>query len=239
MTASPVDELAELLAGTHCLLLDFDGPICAIFAGRPARTVVLGLLDVLAADGTPIPEAVANAKDPFDVLRHAGTISTELAQRVEAQLRANEIEAARSATPTPHTMEIITAWRDTGRPVAVVSNNSAAAVENYLSDHGINVEHVAARTSADPALLKPSPHLITQAIGALNAEPAVCALVGDSLTDMTAARLAGVHSVGYANKPGKHRTLSDAGAEIVIDEMQTLAQAVALTSLSQSARRNA
>jgi phosphoglycolate phosphatase len=230
MTTPPVDELAELLAGTHCLLLDFDGPICAIFAGRPARAVVLDLLDVLAAHGTAVPEPVANAKDPFDVLRYAGTISTELAQRIEAQLRASEIEATRTATATAHATEVISAWRDASRPVAIVSNNSAAAVETYLSDHGISVEHVAARTSADPALLKPSPHLITEAIRTLDAQPAACALVGDSLTDITAARLAGVASVGYANKPGKHRTLSDAGADVVIDDMQALAQAVAITA---------
>jgi phosphoglycolate phosphatase len=230
MTAPPVDELAELLARTRCLLLDFDGPICAIFAGRPARTVVLDLLDVLAADGTPVPEPVANAKDPFDVLRYAGTISTALAQRVEALLRANEIEATHTATATPHATEVINAWRDAGRPVAIVSNNSAAAVATYLSDHGIDVELVAARTNADPALLKPSPHLITQTIRTLAAQPAACALVGDSLTDIAAARLAGVSSVGYANKPGKHRILSDAGADVVIDDMQALARAVAITA---------
>jgi HAD superfamily hydrolase (TIGR01509 family) len=230
MTAPPVNELAELLAGTRCLLLDFDGPICAIFAGRPARTVVLDLLDVLAAEGTPIPEPVADAKDPFDVLRYAGTISTELAQRVETQLRVNEIAATRTATATPHATDVINAWHDAGRPVAIVSNNSAAAVATYLSDHGINVEHVAARTSADPVLLKPSPHLITQTARTLGAQPEACALVGDSLTDITAARLAGVASVGYANKPGKRHTLSDAGADVVIDDMQALARAVAITA---------
>jgi phosphoglycolate phosphatase len=230
MTAGPIDELAELLAGTRCLLLDFDGPICAIFAGQPARTVVLDLVDVLAADGTAVPEAIVSAKDPFDVLRYAGTISTELTQRVEAQLRANEIEATRTATATPHATEVISAWRDEARPVAIVSNNSAAAVETYLSEHDIRVDHVAARASADPALLKPSPHLITQAIRALDAQAAACALVGDSLTDMTAARLAGVASIGYANKPGKDRVLADAGAQVMIDDMQALVQAVAISS---------
>jgi phosphoglycolate phosphatase len=126
--------------------------------------------------------------------------------------------------------EVINAWRDAGRPVAIVSNNSAAAVETYLSDHDINVEHVAGRTSADPALLKPSPHLITRTIRTLDAQPADCALVGDSLTDIAAARLAGVASVGYANKPGKRHTLSDAGADVVIDDMRALAQAVAIAA---------
>jgi phosphoglycolate phosphatase len=230
MTRAIGDELAELLAGTRFLLLDFDGPTCAIFAGRPAQTVVRELLDVLAAEHTPVPARLADAKDPFDVLRYAGTISTDLAHRVEAQLRTNEVEATRTATATPHATEVIDAWRSTGRPVAIVSNNSAAAVATYLSDHAITVDHVAARTSADPALLKPSPHLITQATRALDAQPAACALVGDSPSDVAAARHAGVASVGYANKPGKHHTLADAGADVVIDDLQAIARAVAVIS---------
>jgi HAD superfamily hydrolase (TIGR01509 family) len=59
------------------------------------------------------------------------------------------------------------------------------------------------RTSHDAAPLKPSPHLITQAVDALDAEPGECTLVGDSVTDVQGARLAGVQSIGYANKPGK------------------------------------
>ena len=59
---------------------------------------------------------------------------------------------------------------------------------------------------------------------ALNAEPQDCALVGDSITDIVAARAAGVASVGYANKPGKHETLRNAGADSVIEDMRALAQ---------------
>ena len=192
--------------------------------------MVLALLDVLADHGVRAPEAVASARDPFEVLRYAGTISTELAEHVEARLRANEMEATRTAAAAPHASEVISAWRNAGRPVAIVSNNSAPAVETYLSEHGISVDHIAARAGADPSLLKPSPHLITQAVRALDANAAACALVGDSRTDMTAARLAGVAAVGYANKPGKHEALADAGADVVIDDMQTLVQAVAIAS---------
>jgi phosphoglycolate phosphatase len=230
MTPDPDDELARALRGTECLLLDFDGPICTVFAGRSARTVVLKLLDVLTASGTPIPHRVANANDPFDVLRHAATISRTLAQRVEARLRENEIAATRSAAATPHAADVISTWRAAGRQVAVVSNNSAAAVGAYLAEHAITVDLVAARTSSDPALLKPSPHLVTAAIEKLGADRAVCALVGDSRSDMTAAEIAGITRVGYANKPGKREALAAAGAQIVIDDVELLARTVATTS---------
>jgi phosphoglycolate phosphatase len=230
VTISSVADVTELLARTRYLLLDFDGPICAIFAGRPARDVVLELLDVLSTDDAQVPEHVAGAPDPFDVLRYAATVSADLAQRVEHQLRLAEIEATRTATPTPHAADLISAWRHADRAVAVVSNNSSAAVETYLAAHGIEVDVVVARTSADPALLKPSPHLVTEAIHALAAEPEACALAGDSPTDIAAAQDAGIRTVGYANKPGKRKRLTDAGADLVIDDMQALAHAAAMTS---------
>ena len=83
-----------------------------------------------------------------------------------------------------------------------------------------------ARSSPDPALLKPSPHLIDQAVAANNAVPAECTLVGDQVTDILATREAGTHSIGYANKPGKSQDLTDAGADAVITNLAHLALAL-------------
>lgn len=222
---APFVALAELLARTRYLLLDFDGPICAIFAGRPARTIVLELLELVSAHALQIPPDVAGATDPFDVLRFAATVSPALAQQVEDELRSAEIDAARHATPTPHASALITTWQRAGRHIAVVSNNSAAAVDSYLDAHNIKPKLVVARTSADPELLKPSPHLVTTALRALGADPDGCLLVGDSPSDIHAAQAAGVAAIGYANKPGKDRRLSDAGAQVIVDDMRPLAEA--------------
>lgn len=99
----------------------------------------------------------------------------------------------------------------------MVSNNSDRAVHSYLTRNGLDdrIDLVVARTSHDPALLKPSPHLIETALEALGAEPGVCAFVGDSTTDIEAARLVGVPSIGYANRPGKRASLTEAGADAV------------------------
>jgi beta-phosphoglucomutase-like phosphatase (HAD superfamily) len=138
--------LPQLLARTRYLLLDFDGPVCTIFAGRPARGVVGELLDLIAAEAGPIPESVAASRDPFDVLRYSATLSSNLAERVERALRVAEIDATRTATPTPHAIDSIRAWSHTGRDVAIVSNNSADAVRTYLGAQGLDVDVVVART---------------------------------------------------------------------------------------------
>ena len=99
-----------------------------------------------------------------------------------------ELAAVATAAPTPYVHDVVTASQNSGRSVSVVSNNSARAVHAYLTRHGLDdrISLVIARTSHDPALLKPSPHLITQAVETLDAEPGECTLVGDSVTDVQA-----------------------------------------------------
>jgi phosphoglycolate phosphatase-like HAD superfamily hydrolase len=71
---------------------------------------------------------------------------------------------------------------------------------------------------------------VTRAIEALHARPAASALLGDSITDITAAHRAGIASIGFANKPGKHDALAHAGADVVIDDIHAILHAAALTS---------
>ncbi len=215
---------ADFVARTWHLLLDFDGPICSIFAGLPAATVA-DRLRKLFGDHASIPDDIACTADPFAVFAYAATISEELAARVEAEMTAQELAAVLSAAPTPNVHEVVTACQNSGRSVAVVSNNSARTVHPYLARHSLDdrISVVVARTNHDPALLKPSPHVITQAVDALDAEPGECTLVGDSVSNIQAARLASVHSIGYANEPGKRERFTAAGAGAIIDSLADLA----------------
>jgi beta-phosphoglucomutase-like phosphatase (HAD superfamily) len=121
--------------------------------------------------------------------------------------------------------EVIASALESGRIVAVVSNNSPRAVNAYLDRHSLTggIRLVVARTSHDPTLPKPSPYLINQAGHGLDADPAATALVGDSFTDIQAAHHAGVASIGYANKPGKRERMTELQAGAVITSMADLA----------------
>ena len=213
-----------IVSATRHLLLDFDGPICSVFAGLPAD-VIADRLRKLFGDNVPMPDDIARTPDPIEVFTYAATISTDLAARVEAEMTDQELTAVATAAPTPYVHDVVTACHNSGRSVSIVSNNSARAVHAYLARHGLDdrITLVVARTSHDPALLKPSPHLITQAVEALEAEPGDCTLVGDSVTDVEGARLAGAHSIGYANEPGKPERLSEAGAGAIINSLADLA----------------
>ncbi|MGH3901333.1 MAG: HAD family hydrolase [Pseudonocardiaceae bacterium] len=112
--------------------------------------------------------------------------------------------------------------------MAIVSNNSDDAVHAYLTTHHLagQIDYISARTPADITRLKPHPHLVTQATHALAAEPAVCVLIGDSITDIQAAHFAGVPAIGYANKASKPPRFADTAAAAVITRMIDLATAL-------------
>ncbi|HUY49687.1 MAG TPA: HAD hydrolase-like protein [Streptosporangiaceae bacterium] len=231
MTSTPTDPgaaLGRVVTQTRHLFLDFDGPICSIFAGLKPETVTAKLRDILAGQAIQLPANVAASADPFDVFAHAATISPELAATVEATMTDLELAAVPTAEPAAYVHEVITSCRESGRTLTIVSNNSAQAVHAYLVQHSLAgpIGTVIARTSPDPDLLKPSPHLLDQAIAANYADPAECTLVGDQVTDILATREAGTHSIGYANKPGKTDSLARAGADAVISSLAHLALAL-------------
>jgi phosphoglycolate phosphatase len=214
--------LGAIIARTRWLLLDFDGPICSIYAGLPAPTVAEQLRKLFPGE---LPDEIANTPDPIEVFCYAATVSEEMAARVEAEMADLEVAAVPTADPTPYVHEVVASARESGRVVGVVSNNSPRAVNAYLDRHGLSggIRLVAARISPDPALLKPSPHLINEAVRGLDAISAESVLVGDSLNDIEASTHAGVASIGYANKPGKLEAMTEAMAGAVITSMADLA----------------
>jgi len=222
--------LADLLGRARCLLIDFDGPICAVFASHPATAVASHLHDVIRArlDGE-LPPAIAElSANPLQILGQVDAIGDdELTRAVADACRDAEITAVATASPTPGAEELLRAAHDTGRRVAIVSNNASAAIDTYLRSHNLirHVDAVAARFDGMPLrLLKPHSFLIERGLNAVHAQPADAVFIGDSITDIQAGQAASTPTIGYANKPGKHQRLTDAGADAVIDAMQPLVQ---------------
>ncbi|MEV6711893.1 HAD family phosphatase [Lentzea sp. NPDC051208] len=204
-----VDDQAKIrrvLLDADALLLDFDGPICSVFAGFPAPAVAEQLREILAGGGhSDLPDEIQTTGDPFDVLSFAANLGDDEALYTEAALRAHEVEAVATAEPTMGAHDLIRQWHSNGRKLAIVSNNSATAIEAYLHHHELKsyIDYVSARTDPNPFLLKPSPFLLHQAANMLGLATMECVLLGDSLTDIQAAQTAQMPVIGYANKPEK------------------------------------
>lgn len=228
------EKLVKVLGRARAVLFDFDGPICSVFAGEPAPGVARDLRDRLAEWDVAVQLNGELAEDPLEVLRAAVRFGDKVTRTADDLLTGAEISAARSAEPTPGGVESLRACRAAGLRVAVVSNNSAAAVNEYLEMHHLVdlVEVVIGREYGKPDLMKPHPKPIHDALKRLHIGPDVALLVGDSLTDVDGSRAAGIACIAYANKPGKDRLLAAADAQV--DDMHVLAD-----HLSALARRNA
>ncbi|MGC4852269.1 HAD family hydrolase [Micromonospora sp. DT4] len=224
--------LTEIIGRARVVLLDFDGPVCRVFAQHSASTVAHELRRLLVDQAVTLPPDILADRDPLAVLRFTATLGRPAVVRlVDEALSREEVTAARTAEPTPYGREVIVAAQQTGRRLAVVSNNSAASVHTYLNVRRLTsyVHPVIGRPTADPERMKPDPASVLDAIRELRADPAGCVFVGDSPSDIEAAHAAGIAAIGYANKPGKRERL--AAADVVIDSMADLVAAFAVNEL--------
>lgn len=190
----------------RAFLIDFDGPICSVFDGYPAADAAREL-----ASGVTPPLASAT-NDPLEVLR---TVSSGQVETVDTKLCDIELRAVETSMPNPEFPELLRVIGD--RPWAVVSNNSAGAVRAYLErrqPESVGIP-VFGRPFARPDLMKPNPFLLLEALKVLEVPAAVTQFIGDSVSDIEAGHLAGIHTIGYANKPGKADLLAEAGADEV------------------------
>ncbi|MGH3341840.1 MAG: HAD family hydrolase [Carbonactinosporaceae bacterium] len=222
-------DLAALLDQAKAILLDFDGPVCNIFAGHPAPLVADQLRQVLTNAGVDLPTSVAAETDPLEVLRWTATLDRDQLTRViEDSLRADELTAAETAVPTPYAREVIVAATQEGRKVSIASNNSEPAIAAYLTNHRLNrhITRITGRTPYQPDQMKPNPASVRTAVEALSVAPHSCLLIGDSPTDITAGHALGMPVIGYANKPSKTQRLQQAGADAIATSMSDIALAL-------------
>ena len=217
----PVDDpvvLRQLMAKAGCILLDFDGPVCSVFAGWPAPEVAEWMRQQLAAEGIALNELARATGDPLEVLRQVAAGSVEGQRRGEELLQEAEAKCIPTAAPTLGAHDLLMKAANTGRSVAIVSNNSEPAIRAYLNLHGLKafVKAVVGRLPEDASRMKPDPHLVDSALSNLGFHSENAIFIGDSISDIESASAARVSIVAYANRAGKLPLLSDARPRAII-----------------------
>ncbi|AOS66087.1 HAD family hydrolase [Actinoalloteichus hymeniacidonis] len=225
MNHVPVDDTAlfrRLFDDADALLLDFDGPVCSVFARYPASGIAAEMNTRIQAAGRALPPEV-DATGPHTILRAAVDLSPELGREAEAILRAHEIEAVQSARPTSGISELMASWHATGRPLAIVSNNTGDAIEVYLATGGLGgyVDHVQGRDPHDPNLMKPDPYLLRQAASAIGVDVRRCLLIGDSDADVLAAQAVGCLVIAYATREANRAPLRALNPDLLLTRLSS------------------
>lgn len=219
--------LNALLKASEALLLDFDGPICRLFAGYPADAVASEVRDFLSGNGVQVPQQ-HQGPDPLKLFQWVASAYPALSASTEARLVSAECAAAQSAEPTADAHELIATASRRRIPVAIVSNNSGEAIQVYLGAHGLAdaVAAVVGRPPGHPERMKPQPDLLNLAMQKLSVTPGRSVFIGDALTDVEAARRSGVACIGYAKNSTRVTGLMEAGAEMVIESIGEFVQAL-------------
>ncbi|SEO36507.1 HAD family hydrolase [Actinacidiphila rubida] len=198
--ARPAD-LRTLLDRASCLLLDFDGPMCQLFANGHAPEIAQEMHGLVDLHGAELVGEFRGSRDPHQIVR-ARPLAAELTRLLESRLTGGEEVAVRSAVPTAGAGEFIEAAVERGRVLAITTNNAPQAVEIYLKDHGLEDAfegRIYGRRADDPEKMKPHPDCLERAMRAMGAKPGDCLMIGDSAPDAEAAREAGVPFLGYAS----------------------------------------
>jgi len=229
------ERLRWLVAGTRHVLFDFDGPICRLFARYSAADIARAQVKWLEAQGRDglLTEQERSSPDPHGVLstfaaRYPGS---DLVTDLEEHLTQHELLAARVALPTAWVDPLIQTWVNTGTRLAIVTNNSPRTVTEYLSERGLVscfAPHIYGRKAQELHLLKPHPETLHRALRAMGAAPESSLMIGDAVSDHTAACAAGVGFLGYARNSAKERELLDAGVpqEAILNSLEPLLTAV-------------
>ena len=210
--------IAKLLAERDHILLDVDGPLCAVFDGDITAADMTDRLRSLL--GSPLPADIEATTNPYDILRYAASYGPATAHTIEKQLYRFEMQALMSAPATPDADAVIHALYQAGNTVTIVSDLSADAIRSFLILHdlGSSVRRISARTHPETAL-KPNPFLIEQAITAMGTSPRYCVLIGSSVADVEAAKAAGTAVIAYTDQLTEFLAL---GVDAVIEDMAEL-----------------
>lgn len=216
--------LRGVVAGRDLLLLDFDGPVTPFFADGRSAEIAESVRTALVRAGVRLTDPLLRSGDPFDFVRAVGHIlPTYAANIVTDQLDQGEMEAAEAASPTDGITELLDACQSTGRAVVIASNNSPASIDYYVRKHHLAVDAIVGRTSDFVHRLKPCPAIVEAALKKGNRHPGASFLFGDSVTDILAAKSAGVMAIGHGKNPRRAQELRDAGADAVVPTPRTLA----------------
>jgi HAD superfamily hydrolase (TIGR01509 family) len=132
--------------------------------------------------------------------------------------------------PLPDARRLVEVLKERGHPVVLASSAKPDEIEHYLGLLDVRELTDAWTSSGDVEKTKPHPDLVHAALDKVGRRDGV--MVGDSTWDCLAAERAGVPAIGVLTGGFSEAELREAGAVIVFDSLQGLAEGLGETPLS-------
>ncbi|MER5222314.1 HAD family hydrolase [Streptomyces flaveus] len=214
------------------MLVDFDGPICDLFGPAPTAHIAEEIKVMARRKWGVLDQAVEDCDDSHGILLKLRAIYERMPPALlsrtpldEAHRIVTEYEyaAVDSAKATPDFEPMLDALFDRGKRLVVVSNNAEGPVWEYLKRKQLQSKFVdvCGRDPHEPGHMKPHPDSLRRALKRLDdlgrqPHPSRALMLGDQLTDLMAARAAGVRFLGYTDDAEKARKIGQGGADWVV-----------------------
>lgn len=173
-----------------------------------------GVRDFLASRGIVLPEGPLDDAPGNDTVHGLGNRKNAV---------FNSIVAA-GVDPYPGSVKFMDAAEERGLQLAVVSSsrNAPAVLKAAGLDHRFEVvvDGVVAVAAGLPG--KPRPDTYTYAAGLLGLASEDCVVVEDAVSGVQAGHAGSFHSVIGVDRGAGHQTLLDAGATLVVNDLDEL-----------------
>ncbi len=106
--------------------------------------------------------------------------------------------------------------------LAIVTTRARRDAEAILERAGLGDLFPVVVTRQDVWFMKPHPQPVRRAAARLGVSPEACAMVGDTVMDMRAARSAGAYAVGVLSGVARREELERAGAQVILERAADL-----------------
>lgn len=202
-------DLRRLVRDADAVLLDFDGPVCDLFGDVPTAHIAEEIKVMARLEWGTLDRKVEDCDDSHGILQRLRDMLDGEAPAVRNRVplglantivTGHEYTAVNSAVQAPDVENLLDALLDLGKRLVIVSNNADEPIWHYLKHAGLESKFVAVhgRDPREPRRMKPDPDVVLRALEDLGGlHPSRALLVGDQLTDLRAARSAGVRFLGY------------------------------------------
>jgi len=138
-----------------------------------------------------------------------------LMRRIDEALSQIEIEALPRVKVNPEAPEVLSALRIRGLKIGVATRSCRLYAERSLQRVGLRRYIDALLARDDVQHPKPDPRHLLDVIRLLKVEPSKVLYIGDTTTDLEAARGAGVHFLGLLTDSEWSRRLLEEGCRVI------------------------